>query len=139
VRIRILLLSILISGCATTQSPKDKECGAAEMLSGISCIEPNLDEISKHPLGSYDNPIRADGPRGQREYLSKLICPNGEPIQNYDRSGSVGIGPYGFMLDHYNVNCEQATELTKAGVYMDMYHKGYKEAKVSNGFNDLAK
>ena len=130
---------MLISSCVNTPASKQEECGFKEMMEGISCIEPNLEEIAKHSLGSRGNPIRADGPKGQREYLSKLICLNGDPIWDFKRGGSVGMGPYGFMLDVYIVLCNTEKGVVEHSVYMDLYHKNYKESGVAYGFKELAK
>lgn len=133
----ILLIAMFgfICGCASNQvndttASISSECEIPE-LTGRSCIEPNYEEISKHPLGTTGyNPIRVNGPKGQREYLSKLICPDGKPVREFSRAGSVGIGPYGFMLDLYNIKCTDKTY----SIYMDMYHPNNVESRPADGF-----
>jgi hypothetical protein len=72
------------------------------------------------PLGSGKNPVRANMPKGERAYLSRLRCSDGAaPL--FDRSGSVGLSPYGFTMDLYQVICSGAKPVE---VYMDMYHEG---------------
>ncbi len=69
-------------------------------------------------LGSNSNPVRCSGPRGEREYLSRLRCSDGKAPKFY-RIGSFGIGPYGNILDGYSVKCAEADEVK---IFMDMYH-----------------
>jgi len=128
----LLVASCTLSACTTHQSQNSgtKDCGIPE-LTGRSCVEPNHEEIAKHPFGlSGYNPVRAQGAVGQREYLSRLICPDGRVVQNFYRVGSVGIGPYGFMLDLYSVECRDESY----SVYMDLYHQGHVENKPVEGF-----
>ena len=71
------------------------------------------------PLGARGNPVRVDGPSGEHAYLSRLRCLEGDaPL--FERLGSVGEGPYGRILDIYEVRCVVGER--SADVYMDMYH-----------------
>ena len=69
-------------------------------------------------LGSQGNPVRCSGPPGERAYLNRLRCESGK-APKYFRVGSFGKGPYGHILDGYNVKCEDKDPVT---VFMDMYH-----------------
>ena len=51
---------------------------------------PALDVLA--PLGAQSNPVRADGPPGERRYLMRLRCPEGD-APAFERLGSVGEGP----------------------------------------------
>jgi hypothetical protein len=86
-------------------------------------------EIARHPLGSKLNPVRAQGPNGQIEYLSRLRCKNGKP-PSYSRAGMGGVSPYGFHLDAYQVKCGWRKHI----VHMDFYHPGYTEQSAIPGF-----
>jgi len=124
-----ILIIISLAGCAANQKKSD-DCEIPE-LSRKSCVEPDYERISKHPFGTSGyNPVRVDGPRGQRDYLARLICPDGRVVTSFSRVGSVGISPYGFMMDLYNVECRDKTY----SVYMDMYHSDYIENKPVDGF-----
>ncbi len=80
------------------------------------------------PLGSAENPVRT--PRGgQPGYLQRLRCPDGEPPTLGGR-GSVGVGPYGNIIDLWTITCGE----TKHSVYMDHYHAGYDEKLPIPGF-----
>jgi hypothetical protein len=82
------------------------------------------------PLGAKTNPVRCENPRGERLYLSRLRCPDGNPPE-FSRIGSYGAGPYGNIIDGYRVKCDGKDEVT---VFMDMYHKGYIEKEAVPGF-----
>jgi hypothetical protein len=84
------------------------------------------------PLGAIENPIRACGPDGQREYVKRLQCASGKPPA-FSRSGSGGRGVYGTVIDHYELQCDsQKTEFV-----MDMYHCKHREAEAPRGFKFL--
>ena len=92
---------------------------------------PNVsaEEIAKHPLGSWENPVRTQGPTGQKNYLASLTCPNGQRAA-YKRLGSRGDGIYGFHVDEFEVVCGERKSL----IYMDLYHPKYIETKPVPGF-----
>lgn len=110
----------------------------ASMISALFGDEPPTEEelasiaatAATHPLGSWDNPIRASGARGQYAYLSRLNCP-GKIKPTYYRAGSMGAGIYGNIIDSYVVKCPDAPE---QGVYMDLYHPSYVEITPLPGF-----
>ena len=90
----------------------------------------NSDDIEHvAPLGSLSNPIRCDGPAGERAYLDQLIA---KPFQHirYTRLGSVSsdVG----RLDQYQVTNLHGIELGL--LHFDMYHKDYVELLIPSGF-----
>jgi hypothetical protein len=141
----LLLLSmigILLSACShqpTTSKTPVKDEDLASALSSLfgAPLKPDMQEVEKHPLGSIKNPIRVSMPVGQRDYLSRLICENNEPVSAFSRGGSVGIGPYGSMLDVYTVVCDTDQGAVEHAVYMDMYHGNYIELRPAVGFKAL--
>jgi hypothetical protein len=94
--------------------------------------EEEMLEKSKQPLGSKANPVRCQGPKGEREYLNRLRCSNGHKPE-FLRSGSYGPGPYGTFIDGYEVKCEKSDQ--KTTIFMDMYHVGYYENRPVPGFD----
>ena len=85
-----------------------------------------------HDLGSRENPIKCDGPNGERAYLNMLIGPNGKFL-SYRRKGSSGRGPHGNTLDCYVV-----TSLDQAfthNLYFDMYWSSYIERNAPSSFS----
>lgn len=134
------LLALLVSACA--QQPKqtsDKDENLASALSSIfgDQIQPDMKEVEKHPLGSAKNPVRVSMPVGQYDYLSRLVCDNGEPVSAFSRDGSVGQGPYGSIMDLYTVICDTNQGAVEHSVYMDMYHPDNTETRPAVGFKAL--
>jgi len=142
-RIAIMSAALMLSGCLSTMA----EPGGARssgfddrlgrMMAGESevrgaALDSALERAAAYPLGSMRNPIRAQMAQGQRAYLDRLRCANGAR-PNYDRAGSMGDGPYGNIVDLYNLSCGADGGET-ASVYMDMYHRGHVESRAIDGF-----
>ena len=98
-----------------------------------AALQKAIAEADKSPLGSEKNPVRVSMPAGERYYLGRLKCPDGK-TPAFDRSGSTGIGPYGYTLDLYAVTCPGKAPVK---VYMDMYHD-QPEARPIPGFEVIA-
>ena len=120
----------------TTETEDQDLAATLTALFGQS-ITPDPQEIEKYPLGSAENPVRASGPSGQRRYLSRLICDNGEVVSAFSREGSAGIGPYGSIMDAYVVICDTNKGAINHTLYMDMYHSNYEETRPAQGFKAL--
>lgn len=82
-------------------------------------------------LGSRENPVKCDGPQGQRTYLNRLAGPNGEAV-TYRRAGNFGVGPDGHIIDGYAIDLDGRS--TSIIIFMDMYHRDYVESRVVPGF-----
>jgi hypothetical protein len=80
-------------------------------------------------LGSKTNPIRCQGADGERDYLKHLKCGDGASPR-FRRAGSAGVGPYGNIMDDYQVSCGSATQ----SIFFDMYHPGHRETAPVAGF-----
>lgn len=130
-----------VAAAPQADAPAD-EGGADELTDLLSLLgadrakgaklEALIDEAGKHPLGSRKNPIRVNMPAGQRSYLGRLRCPD-DTAPAFSRDGSVGIGPYGSILDVYSVICPgDPPRLTK--IFMDMYHPDHIETAPPEGF-----
>jgi hypothetical protein len=126
--------------------------GAACVILGIAMIaaeeaknpEPPSAQPKPSSLGMVkESAIEACGPKGERAYLDRLVCPDGSAVK-YARTGSVGFrnepkskqdekavqaqmlgaepikaGQKDFhMLDGYEVECGAV----KTVLYLDMYH-----------------
>ncbi|MFM7379084.1 MAG: hypothetical protein ACKO1O_13320 [Erythrobacter sp.] len=91
-----------------------------------------IEKAQAHPLGSKENPVRADMPGGQRAYLNRLRCADGERPA-YFRVGNFGIGPYERIIDGYEVTCKDSTP-EKVLIFIDMYHPGHNEPVAAPGF-----
>lgn len=130
------LVVALVVALATPAVAQDASSSAAMMraLGGGGLTGKRLaraiEAAQAHPLGSERNPIRADGPRGQREYLSRLRCADAS-TPTFSRDGSVGDSPYGYIMDAYSVVCAGGAPAT---VLMDMYHSKVVELRPVTGF-----
>ncbi|MCU0729736.1 MAG: hypothetical protein MUF41_06525, partial [Sphingopyxis sp.] len=100
-------------------------------LSGAA-LERRVAEPARHPLGSPQNPVRAESPVGQRAYLSRLRCANGR-APTFSRAGNVGFGVFGNIVDRYVVECAGSSPATTM-IDMDMYHPGHIERAAVPGF-----
>jgi hypothetical protein len=88
-----------------------------------------IEKASSKRLGSKDNPVRAYRPEGQRAYLARLRCADGN-APAFERVGSVGPGPFASIVDAYAVRCGEAKAIE---IYMDMYHD-HIETRAVDGF-----
>jgi hypothetical protein len=132
---RLLLLCVVgaLTGCASAGG--SEEASFIDMMGGSSASEATriAARLQGQPLGSADNPIRTYMPEGQRAYLARLRCANGQaPAAN--RIGSMGAGPYGSIVDAYRVTCAGSTPAASE-LHMDMYHPTYTENAAPPGFN----
>lgn len=138
----LMLSALLMFGCAE-QPSKPAESSDIDMrsmmteLMGGAPEAPDQAALDKYPLGSKENPIRVDGPAGERDYISRLICMNGEPVSDAERLGSGGMSPYGFIMDIYDVVCDTTEGAISTTIYMDMYHRGNPETGVADGFSAI--
>ncbi len=100
-------------------------------------LEKAIERAAEHPLGSEKNPVRVNMPPGQRAYLARLRCSDGKK-PDFERGGSVGPGPFGSIVDVYDVNCGAAAPGNVA-VYLDMYHPEHDEKNAVPGFTIVAR
>jgi len=98
-------------------------------LAASACA--TIDE-ARYPLGARENPVKSEMPSGERAYLERLRCASGK-APTYSRVGSFGEGPYGNIIDGYSVKCE-GSEPADTVVFMDMYFRGFVEARAVPGF-----
>ena len=123
--------ALLLAGCATSEPDGDP---LAEMLSGVPAARGDAiaARIADKPLGSAQNPIRVYMPPGERDYLSRLRCASGA-APTFQRIGSVGMGPYGQIVDAYQVDCVGSTPASSV-LHIDMYHPTHVETRAPAGF-----
>lgn len=95
-------------------------------------LERAIAQAEQQPLGSKANPVRVTSPQGQHAYLARLRCSDGKPPA-FQRRGNVGPGPFGNIVDLYDLRCTGGQPATSE-VYLDMYHGGFMEARPVPGF-----
>lgn len=127
----------IVPGIAWSQDAagRNPPAGLSRLLSPQSQMDPAeleqaVRDAADHPLGSLQNPVRTEGPSGQRAYLNRLRCADGK-APTFERQGSGGRSPFGGIVDYYAVQCKGAAV---ASVIMDMYHRGHQEAQPVPGF-----
>jgi hypothetical protein len=102
-------------------------------LAASACA--TIDEAA-HPLGTRENPVKANMPPGERAYLDRLRCADGK-APAYSRVGSFGDSPYGNIMDGYEVIC-QGSEPATSLIFIDMYFPGHVETRAVPGFTIVA-
>lgn len=127
----LAFLTLVVPTSAAAEPPKTNEAAAMMRSFGSGgstgkALEQAIAKAAAHPLGSKDNPVRADMPDGERAYLARLRCPDGR-APAYERSGSTGVGPYGYILDVYAVTCAGKAPQS---IFLDMYHRHVEAAPV---------
>lgn len=98
----------------------------------------SLDSHHSYPLGSAKNPVKVHGQRGEYEYVSRLICSNGELVSAYIRIASGGPGPYGSLMDIYRVICDTNQGAIDYLIYFDKSHPDNSETQAVANFLGLA-
>ncbi|MFT4091779.1 MAG: hypothetical protein QM645_13680 [Asticcacaulis sp.] len=126
----------LVSCAAMAAIDSRFEAYVAEQAQARKNVEQRIAEAeANHPLGSKENPVRVYLPDGEYEYLLLLRCPD-KTYPRHNRLGSFGKGPYGTIIDGFEVECGGA-EPFKTIIYMDMYFPGYAESRAVEGFTLL--
>lgn len=141
-KLSIAILALSLVACANNpeKSGKDSKVSDADTAKALSRLlggDPvKVDEqkLAKYPLGSKDNPIRVGSPAGQRDYLRRLVCDNNEMVSTATRQGSAGVGPFGSIMDIYEVICDTNKGAVTHTLYLDMYHGDYEETHPAAGF-----
>ncbi len=121
-----------VAGCASAP-----ENDMSDLMSFMGAVPPAQSDrvaagLAGKPLGSAQNPVRANMPAGQRAYLSRLRCANGR-VPTFQRMGSYGAGPYGSIIDGYEVLCAGSSP-ARSEIFLDMYHASHVEAQPVAGF-----
>lgn len=130
---RLLMLGLVgaLAACATEQ---DSGADFIRMMGGSSAADADriAARLQGKPLGGPENPIRTYMPAGQRAYLARLRCANGQ-APAASRIGSTGPGPYGSIVDAYQVTCAGSTPASSE-LHLDMYHPTHTETAAPPGF-----
>ena len=127
--------SLGLAGCATASQDEALTGGIFGPAYSPAEMEKRIAAAATQPLGSEANPVRASMPPGERAYIARLRCSDGQAPEILGR-GSTGTGPFGNILDLYNVRCAAGTPAT-AKIYIDMYHD-HVETQAVPGFTIVA-
>jgi hypothetical protein len=123
-----LLAAVLALGCAAAPAvAQHRPNEGRDMMRSLGMhglegkkLEKAIAKAEANPLGSKANPVRENMPQGEYAYLHRLRCADGQ-APAVARSGNVGTGIYGNIVDLFQVTCAGAKPVE---VYMDMYHDG---------------
>ena len=134
------LCALALSACASSESAASSELDFDDLMSGGrlrgAALQSALAAAEKHPLGSERNPVRAEMPPGQRAYLGRLRCADGN-VPTFYRIGNFGSGAFGSIVDGYDVRCDGSSP-AKSTIFMDMYFPGHVETRAVDGFTIVA-
>jgi hypothetical protein len=130
----ILVLALAL----TAQQPANPQVQSLYEAMGIkepglrgAELQAALDKAAAHPLGSEDNPVRAKGVAGERDYLARLRCADGKALEVLGRA--VGKpSPFGGVSDVYALRCSGPSP-SDSKVTFDMYHL-HREKRPIPGF-----
>ena len=139
-RIPLIALAVLAALPAAAQQPGQPQLGARtrspdQMVGALSQVSPEEEmralvaAADAHPLGSVENPVRVGGPEGERAYLGRLRCPDGQTPRIGARR-EAGVGAFGSVVAGYELGCGAGT----GRVVFDMYHEEHVETRAPAGF-----
>jgi len=136
VAVGLAMLALTLGACAAAK-PAPRAVGnlsVEDLMAGGRLSGPHLEkairDAAKHPLGSAQNPVRADMPAGQRAYLARLRCADGTPPA-FERKGLIQATPFGSLVDGFELRCPGGS---RTAIAIDMYHPGYAEPLPPQGF-----
>ena len=134
-----LAAALLAAPAAAAEEKIGQRTGAPEQLfAGIgegnleSELEAQVAAAATHPLGTLANPVRVGGPEGERLYISRLHCADGNRPRVGPRTPG-GTGAFGSIVDIYALDCGKAAP-GQSELVMDMYHEEHREARAPAGF-----
>lgn len=137
----ILLAALLASQPATP--PVGERTRTPEAMLAEMGLAPDQDDLAvsiqaaaAHPLGSRENPVRVGGPDGERFYIARLRCADGNAPRVGQR-GNMGIGAFGTIVDGYPLDCGAAAP-GRVTLILDMYHSEHREGRAPPGFTLVA-
>lgn len=121
----IIFVAIVIAvspALAQAQVAAPSEPAATEVKAPAG-VDPELTSTDPDYGYSEKKPIKVgsealSGPAAERAYLRTLRDEAGKPV-TFRRLGSVGLGPYGNILDAYEVQTSTGRTIT---LFIDMYH-----------------
>lgn len=135
--------AFILAAPAAAQKPGlgERTMSPQQMMRELG-VGPDADDIAEavaaaeaHPLGSMQNPVRVGGPDGERAYIARLRCADGNAPRVGMRANA-GIGAFGSIVDVYPLDCGPAAP-GRIELIMDMYHDEHRENRAPPGFTIL--
>ena len=113
-------------------APPEKSFAGIGEGSSDAALEAEIAAAAAFPLGSVKNPVRVEGPDGERAYVARLRCADGKaPAASAGRPGA--SGGFGSVTEIVAVDCGAAAP-GSAAVAFDLYHEGHVEDRAPAGF-----
>jgi hypothetical protein len=140
-RIALVLAAAAILAAAPAAAqpkPGDRTMSPEQMMRDFG-LGPDQDDLREalaaaeaHPLGTTENPVRVGGPDGERAYIARLRCADGNAPRVGQRAGA-GVGAFGTIVGVYPLDCGSAAP-GRFQLVMDMYHEEHRETRAPAGF-----
>lgn len=121
-----LALPCLLLSCGPRRPQPTDIIASSGRHTALSAAAEHAQVPSPGALGSRENPIKARGPRGEREFLVRLRCAD-STAPAFERLGSTEPAADDHILDSYVVQCPNKGPTLV--LLMDMYHD-YRETAV---------
>jgi hypothetical protein len=119
-------------GLGKRTAPPEKSFAGIGEGSADAALEAEIAAAAAFPLGSLQNPVRVEGPDGERAYVARLRCADGKaPAASAARPG--GTGGFGSVTDLVALDCGAAAP-GRAELRLDLYHEGHAEERAPPGF-----
>ncbi len=134
-----ILFAALLAAQPATTPPIGQRTGTPQNMVAQIGLAPDQDDLAEaiaaanaHPLGSRENPVRVGGPDGQRAYLARLRCSDGN-VPRVGEGVEMGVGAFGSIVDGYRLDCG-AAQPGQVTLLMDKYHEENREDRAPPGF-----
>jgi hypothetical protein len=130
----ILAAAAVFAAPAYAKPPREELPVPADLFAELTSDPFDQEAIAAaaaHPLGTLGNPVRVGGPEGERAYLARLRCSDGNAPM-IGRRGTGGVGAFGSITASYDLDCGGA-EPGRMQLVMDMYHSEHREGRAPAG------
>lgn len=123
ISVRLAVACIVLGSCGPKRPKPTEILATSGRHTALVAAAEHASVPPAGTLGSRENPIRARGPRGEREFLVRLRCPDSS-APAFERLGSTEPAADDHILDSYVVQCPRKGPTFL--LLMDMYHD-YRE------------
>ena len=134
-----ILLASLLAAQPATVPPIGQRTGTPQNMVAEMGLAPDQDDLAAaivaanaHPLGSRENPVRVGGPDGERAYIARLRCADGN-APRVTNGVEMGVGAFGSIVDGFRLDCG-AAQPGQTTLLMDKYHEENREDRAPPGF-----
>jgi hypothetical protein len=135
----LFLFAAMLAIATTAQAmkpPREESPASKEALQAFGTgnsddtLAAAIAAASAHPLGTLENPVRAEGPQGVYAYLSRLRCADGSQISLGAKSPG-GVDAFGSVTEVHSVRCGSGAP---TDLVFDIYQAENIEKRPPPGF-----